>query len=154
MSFIKINSIIRNDNKYDIVIQPQIVVAIIKDVITNKFVLVNQYRPGANCDINQFVAGRIDDNETIEEAVIRETLEETGQTVNFIKYLDCWYSSPGITNEVIHSYYIEVLYDKNIKDIDNEINEVVLVDEKTLKDFLADAHSIITYYKYKELIDG
>ncbi|MGD0023052.1 MAG: NUDIX domain-containing protein [Xanthobacteraceae bacterium] len=58
--------------------------------------------------ITEATAGMIDANETPEEAIIRETKEETGYQIRNPTLICKFFSSPGGTSERIFLYYAEV----------------------------------------------
>jgi nudix-type nucleoside diphosphatase (YffH/AdpP family) len=58
--------------------------------------------------IVETVAGMIDGNETPEQAVVRETMEETGYQIANPKLISTFFSSPGGTSERIFLYFAEV----------------------------------------------
>ena len=58
--------------------------------------------------ITEAVAGMIDQGETAEEAIIRETLEETGYRISKPELICKFFSSPGGTSERIFLYFSEV----------------------------------------------
>lgn len=58
--------------------------------------------------ITEAAAGMIGANETPEEAIIRETKEETGYRISNPKLISKFYSSPGGTSERIFLYFAEV----------------------------------------------
>jgi nudix-type nucleoside diphosphatase (YffH/AdpP family) len=58
--------------------------------------------------ILETIAGMIDDKETPEAAVIRETMEETGYQIGNPKLISQFFSSPGGTSERIFLYFAEV----------------------------------------------
>lgn len=59
--------------------------------------------------IVEAVAGMIDEGETPEQAVIRETLEETGYRIAAPRPIGMFFSSPGGTSERIFLYFAEVV---------------------------------------------
>ena len=87
---------------------------------TKSVVLVNQFKVpsliGRRRDdpkttdgwITEATAGMIDPNETPEEAIIRETKEETGYRISNPKLISKFFSSPGGTSERIFLYFAEV----------------------------------------------
>jgi nudix-type nucleoside diphosphatase (YffH/AdpP family) len=88
------------------------VAAIILNRDTQKLILINQFRyptydkgPGW---MQEAVAGIVDSNETPEEAMRREILEEIGYRVGELTYITTMYPSPGGSSERITIYYAEV----------------------------------------------
>lgn len=157
MSFLKIEKLknIFNDDdnvkEYEYLNIGSVVVCIVKDILTNKFVCVEQFRPGPNKNIVQFVAGRVEKDESFWRTVFREIKEETGQDAIYISCMSKWFSSPGITNEFVYSFYTEVEFDINkTKLIDTEINSVEVLDLDSVNYLIEDAHSLLTYHKYLE----
>jgi nudix-type nucleoside diphosphatase (YffH/AdpP family) len=58
--------------------------------------------------VTEATAGMIDEGETPEKAIIRETLEETGYRIANPKLISKFFSSPGGTSERIFLYFAEV----------------------------------------------
>jgi nudix-type nucleoside diphosphatase (YffH/AdpP family) len=58
--------------------------------------------------ITEAVAGMVNPGETAEEAIIRETLEETGYRISKPELICKFFSSPGGTSERIFLYFSEV----------------------------------------------
>jgi len=58
--------------------------------------------------ITETVAGMIDGDETPEEAVIRETMEETGYRIGDPEPICTFFSSPGGTSERIFLYFAKI----------------------------------------------
>ena len=58
--------------------------------------------------ITETIAGMIDPGETAEEAIIRETLEETGYRISKPELICKFFSSPGGTSERIFLYFSDV----------------------------------------------
>jgi len=88
------------------------VAAIIFNRDTQKVLLINQFRyptfdkgPGW---MQETVAGIVDPNETPEEAMRREVMEEIGFRVGELTHITTMYPSPGGSSERITIYYAEV----------------------------------------------
>ena len=90
----------------DILIAGKVVVVIPIDVKRQEIVLTRQFRLAAHFangrgDIVEFVAGRVEPNETLVDAARRECREEIGvapdKTVRLLSYL----TTPGLTDEEI-----------------------------------------------------
>jgi nudix-type nucleoside diphosphatase (YffH/AdpP family) len=58
--------------------------------------------------ITETIAGMIDGNETPEEAIIRETVEETGYRIKNPELITKFFSSPGGTSERVFLYFAEI----------------------------------------------
>jgi nudix-type nucleoside diphosphatase (YffH/AdpP family) len=96
------------------------VAALLYEPDTHSVIMVNQFKVPtliarrrdnpATTDgwITEAVAGMIDPGETAEEAIIRETLEETGYRISKPELICKFFSSPGGTSERIFLYFCEV----------------------------------------------
>lgn len=89
----------------------QVVGALVENISRQTFVLVEQYRPLMNARVIECVAGLVDEENTPEQAVAKEILEETGYTALQIEYLFDWPKSAGITTEITLDYYAQVSWD-------------------------------------------
>jgi nudix-type nucleoside diphosphatase (YffH/AdpP family) len=58
--------------------------------------------------ITEVVSGMINQNETPEAAIVRETMEETGYEISNPKFITRFFSSPGGMSERIFLYFSEV----------------------------------------------
>ncbi len=88
------------------------VAALIFNPRSGLITFVNQFRyptlakgPGW---ISETVAGMIDQNESAEDAVRREVLEETGCKISNVEHISTFYVSPGGSSERIILYYAEI----------------------------------------------
>lgn len=103
----------------------------------NLIVVVKQWRPPVGDYIYEFPAGLIDNNETPQEAAIRELKEETGLIGDVKEILGPFYSSAGLTNECSYFVFVDVEKEKN-KNIKQELEDgeeietFVLLPEKEL----------------------
>lgn len=106
------------------------VAAIVYDTVKEKYLFTKQWRPGAEGDMIEIVAGSLDiEGEKPEEALKREIVEEMGYKVDLINHLKDFYVSPGGCSEVCSLYYVEVSEKVgNGGGIDNENIEVIEVD--------------------------
>jgi nudix-type nucleoside diphosphatase (YffH/AdpP family) len=121
--------------------------ALLFNVDTRSVVLVEQFRipsligrrrddpTTANGWIIEVIAGMINKNETAEDAVIRETLEETGYKIRHPVLICKFFSSPGGTSERIFLYFAKVsdserpgkgggLADEDIKVVQIGVNDL------------------------------
>jgi len=80
---------------------------------TSTLILAEQFRyPTAKNSggwIQELVAGRIDDDESVETTIKRELMEEAGYRVKKIERIGHYYVSPGYTTERIFIFYSEVM---------------------------------------------
>ncbi|MGH0136907.1 UNVERIFIED_CONTAM: hypothetical protein FKN15_036749 [Acipenser sinensis] len=93
-------------------------------------VMVKQFRPPMGCYCLEFPAGLIDDNESAEDAALRELLEETGYKGEVVGVSPAICLDPGLTNCTTHIVKVNINGDdpENIKPKQKlEFVEVVLV---------------------------
>jgi len=82
------------------------VAVLLYDPAADKLVLIEQFRAGAilNPDrawLVEIVAGAIEAGETAEEVAYRESIEEAGCTIEQIKVINEFYTTPGGSSERI-----------------------------------------------------
>ena len=120
------------DNEYtrEVFERGNSVAGIVHNTVTDKYLFVQQYRPGADGPMIEIVAGSMDiPGEKPEECLKREVTEEMGYKVDHINHLRDFYSSPGGTSEVVSLFYVEVSEQIDLGGgVDNENIEVVEVD--------------------------
>lgn len=91
------------------IVRPDAVAAVVYNRLDQHFIFVDQYRPGPNKTLLEIVAGKIDDQEDPQVAIIREIEEEVGYKVEQITVLvPFFYTSPGYSTERIQIYYAVV----------------------------------------------
>jgi nudix-type nucleoside diphosphatase (YffH/AdpP family) len=115
--FFKVNEVIVSHQQYDGKMSPDqrrlvfergdAVAALLFNIDTRSVVLVEQFKipslvgrrrddpATTNGWITELMAGMINENETAEDAVIRETLEETGYKIKDPQFICKFFSSPG-----------------------------------------------------------
>lgn len=99
------------------VIYPRINPAVIVGVKNKDSILITRYKEGYRYDA--LVAGFVEIGETLEEAVAREVMEETGIAVKNIKY---YKSQPwGIASDMLVGFFCEVDGKKTIKVDESEL---------------------------------
>lgn len=108
-----------------------------------QMLLLKEFRPAVNKYVVNFVSGLIDDNEGIEDTIIRELFEETGITKDRIKIdriLKSSYSSIGMTDEKISLAYVTIKMDglvlTNENTSSNEVLNPFFVDKTIAKEML------------------
>lgn len=109
----------------EIVLHPEVVVMlpVLED---GRLVMVRQYRKAVDRVLLEAPAGGIDPGETPEDAVRREMIEETGYRVGALQHVTSFYSSPGITTELMHLYRVTQLTPGSPTEESDQL-EVVLV---------------------------
>lgn len=80
------------------------------DPLRDEVVLIEQFRIGAGQDASgpwviEIIAGLQEANETAEQVIHREAMEEAGCKVNSLIPVAHYYSSPGSSNEQIQIYF-------------------------------------------------
>jgi ADP-ribose pyrophosphatase len=83
-----------------------LVVAFLKP--SNTLVLVKQFRPALNSECLEFPAGLVDENETAEQAAIRELREETGYHGTIQNMISPSSVSAGLTSESISMAVVHI----------------------------------------------
>jgi nudix-type nucleoside diphosphatase (YffH/AdpP family) len=96
------------------------VAALLYNPHTDTVVVVNQFKvptliarrrddPGSSDGwVTEAIAGMIDGNETPEQAIIRETMEEAGYAIRNPEHICAFFSSAGGTSERVFLYFAEV----------------------------------------------
>ena len=115
--------------------------------VDGKFIMEKQYRYPYDEVMIEIPAGKVDENEDLEKAAIRELEEETGFLAKNLTYLGKIYPTVAFCDEVIHIYYasslvktnthpdedefVEVYFD-SLENILNQIKNGIIKDSKTI----------------------
>ena len=108
------------------------VAAILYDKHYDEVLLIKQFRIGPavrgdNAWMIEIVAGMIDEGETAESTVMRESVEEAGYEPSELVYLGKYYASPGGTSESLELYLGYVDKDMPVNDgggLDHEHEDI------------------------------
>ena len=73
--------------------------------INNKFIMEKQFRYPYNQELIEIPAGKVDPNEDLEKACMRELEEETGYLARKLVYLGTIYPTVAFCDEEISIYY-------------------------------------------------
>ena len=135
-----------NEIKREVMVRKDAVAAVVYDTKKEKFIFVNQWRPGTNTDIIEIAAGTLDiPGEDPRDAMKREIDEELGYETDSIILVDECYMSPGGSTEIISIYYCEV--SNKIHEgggLENEDIDILEMDlEEVLSTRFKDAKTII-----------
>ncbi len=74
-----------------------------------RFMMVKQYRYAQKEDMIEVCAGKLNEGEDPQEAIVREVREELGYTLKELKYLGYIIPTCGYSSERIYLYYGEAL---------------------------------------------
>ena len=105
--------------------------------------LVKQYRKPVELELLEVVAGGVEDDETAEEAALRELQEEVGFTAGRLRHLSSSWVAPGWCTELMHIYLAEELspaslppdYDENISVVTVPFQKITdLIENKEIQD--------------------
>jgi ADP-ribose pyrophosphatase len=69
-----------------------------------KVIMVQQYRHGIGTIETELPGGVVEENESLEDGVLRETLEETGYAFDKVEYLGKISANPSTTNNFMHMF--------------------------------------------------
>jgi len=124
-----------------LVLAKNAVCVLVKNTDNNRFYFVQQMRACKHEDADptliEAVAGMLDKEEALEEAVKRECIEEIGYDIENLKFWGDSFSAPGIVTERMYFFYAET--NASLKQNDggglaseNEHIEVISFTEKEL----------------------
>jgi len=98
-----------------------------------QILLIKQYRYAAGEFIYEIPAGKLDDGEDPFACATRELKEETGCTAEHIEHLYTFFTTPGFTDERIHSFMATGL---SVGLTSHETDEFMSVETVTLSEAL------------------
>ena len=94
--------------QYEVISRADAVAALVYDRAAGAYLLVEQWRAGAQAPLTELPAGMIDGTELPETALRRELREELGVEVSEPALIATFYTTPGFCTEQIYLYYTEV----------------------------------------------
>lgn len=144
--------------QYEAIIHPG--AAVILPLLDNdSIVMIRNQRMAVGETIWELPAGTLEPKEEPAATALRELAEETGYQAKSIRLLTTFYSSPGISNEVMHAFVAEKLHfiGQNL-----DAGEVITPEILTWKQVLAmirsgeirDAKTLITLLFYRAFLDN
>lgn len=98
----------------------------------NKIIMVRQYRHGGNIISLEIPGGVIDGDESPENAVKREMLEETGYSFSSVELLATNFPNPATSNNVTYTYLLKggvKTHDQNFDE-----HEILSVEEYSVQE--------------------
>lgn len=124
-----------------------------------RIVLVRQYRHATGQELLETPAGSVDPGETAEESVNRELSEESGLCARRVRKVGTFYLAPGWTDEFMHVYLAEDLYELAAQGDEDERIEVVLLpiaewEERIRSGEVQDCKSIAAWYLAKAYLES
>lgn len=96
----------------------------------NSFLLIKQFRIPVNSYVIEFPAGLIEEDEKIEDAALRELIEETGYKGQIVEISPLTYTSPGLTTEEVFFVKVKILDFISSNCESSEDISILWVDEK------------------------
>ncbi|MEQ8624370.1 MAG: NUDIX hydrolase [Vicingaceae bacterium] len=127
---------------------PNSVGILVHNISQETIVLVKQFRVGPEKDLEEIVAGKLEDKDGNKAlAAKREVLEETGYEVNSLEFLNEFYTCPGPVTEKMSLFYARVSQQVETGGGLVSENEEITIIERKISDFLSheftDAKTII-----------
>lgn len=120
----------------------------------NRVLMIKQYRHAIGEELIEFPAGTFKEDETPEEAALRELKEETGYEAGEMKKVMEFYTVPGLGTELMHLFVAKNLKKGEKKlDQDEEIENLVLTLDEAFdllyKGIIKDGKTIIGLFYLK-----
>lgn len=99
------------------------------------FVMVRQFRQGANQVCLEFPGGVVDAGEGVEEAIVRELREETGYEATEVAQIGALNPNPALFGNTVYTYFARNVTPVAKQELDaNEIIDVALIPVADLLD--------------------
>lgn len=123
--------------RHEAVVHPGAVV-ILPIVDDKSIIMIRNYRFAVGETLWELPAGTLEPEEETENTAYRELIEETGYQANSMELLGRFYSSPGISNEVLTAYIARDLHfvGQNLDD-----TEVITAEILSWEQVMAMVHS-------------
>jgi ADP-ribose pyrophosphatase len=136
-----------NGLKLDYYKVEKIPVVVVLPILSDKVVMIKQYRYSIKSDSLELPAGHVWPNEEPEECALRELKEETGFIAKKIEKLLSYYPSTEYSNQIYHIFIAKDLKEeKTDKEryeiIDIEVLQTESVIEKIMDGTIADGRTI------------
>lgn len=110
-------------------------------IYNDQIILVKQYRTGIHDFIYEIPAGLLEENENPVDSALRELQEECNYSSKSVKLLGKYFLSPGYSDELIHLYLCEDLYESKLKADDDEFIELFYLPINKIDSFLNSNYS-------------
>lgn len=90
----------------------------------NELILIKQFRYPVDKVLWELPAGKLEKGEEPEQCAKRELAEETGYGAKKWTHLSTFYTTPGFSDEIMHVFLAQGLYNKTLNADDDEFIEV------------------------------
>ena len=132
---------------------PNWVSAVIYNTDTKKFILNKEFRHGINDYCLEFPSGTVEENETPEQAILREVKEETGYNGEIVCKLFEGNPNTAFMDNTQTCFYVEVSGKKEERKLDKfeDIETVEIDDLFEIKDKLIGISQQLAFEKYRRL---
>jgi len=132
-------------------------VLIVPVVDDSNILLIKEYCVGTHDYQLLFPKGRIDNNESIEQAANRELMEETGYAANKLTHIHSMSIAPGYLDFITHIVIAEDLYEQSLQGDEPEPLQVQTVNVNQLDELLqqsdfTEARSIASLYLARDYL--
>lgn len=121
--------------------------------------LIREYAAGVDRYELALPKGRIEQNESAEEAAGREIMEEVGYGAGRLTHVMSVTSAPGYSSQLTHIFLAEELYEQRLDGDEPEEIEVVpwklaQLEELFQRDDCSEARSIVALYMVRDRLNG
>ena len=145
-----------NGLKLDYYRVEKIPVVVVLPILSDKIVMVKQYRYPIKSDSLELPAGHVWPEEDIKECALRELKEETGFSAGKIEKIVSYHPSTEYSDQVYHVFIAKELKEGKINQEKYEIIEVELLNvksviDKIIKGDITDGRTITTIFLAKFL---
>lgn len=139
------------------IVEHQGAVAIVALTDDDKVVLIKQFRKPIEQVIWEIPAGKLEIGENPKDCAIRELKEETGYSVDSLKLIHKYYTTPGFSNQLVFIYLAKNLTPGESHLEEDEFLEVCEIDKEeaynmVLNNEICDSKTVIGLLLTKELI--
>lgn len=119
-----------------------VVVPFVRDAAGEKFLMVRQYRHGADCPSLEFPGGVIEEGEEPARAAARELAEETGWVSETIVHAGTVYPNPAIQSNKYHVYLALDPHPEVQRNLDeHEVVDAFLMPARDVRDSMGEGET-------------
>jgi len=134
----------------------KIPVVVILPIVSNKILMVKQYRYPIKSDSLELPAGHVWPDETPEKCAERELKEETGFSAGKIEKILSYHPSTEYSNQIYHIFIAEDLKEgktnrEKYEILDVELLDIKLIFEKIMSGNITDGRTITSVFLAKFL---